>query len=127
MVRTYKPYGVVNVFNVIPSFVYVVLESDGEFYFPHDNDDSFIVKYFHKVPSSVIKNMKPFGEFVCNQKPPKEITLNSDFIFAFQVNEKELQIGTSNDLISFFSTYETNNEILKKEIEDFIQEVKNQA
>ncbi|MCI8362211.1 MAG: hypothetical protein HFJ41_03620 [Clostridia bacterium] len=120
MARTYKPYGVVNIFNVVPGFVYVVLERDGKFYFPHDDYNSFKIEYFYKVPPSVIKNIRSFDEFTCNQKFPKELTLNSNFPFAFQVNEKELQIGTFNDLVSFFSTYKTNNEILKKEITEFI-------
>lgn len=124
MVRAYKPYGIVNIFNVVPSFVYVVLERDGKFYFPHDDYDSLKIEYFHEVPSSVIKNVKPFDEFICNKQLPKELTLNSDFPFAFQVNEKELQIGTCSDLISFFNTYETNSETLKKEIIDFIMNQK---
>lgn len=119
MAKGYKPYGIVNIFNVVPNFVFVVLECDGKFYFSY-NDKHLKVQYFHEVPPSVIKNMKSFDQFICKQRLPKEITLNSDFLFAFQVNEKELQIGTYSDLISFFSTYKSDDEILKRKITDFI-------
>lgn len=126
MSKLYKTYGIVNIFDVIPDFVLVVVERDGKFYFPYASNLSK-VKYFHEAPRSIIKRIKPFSKFICSKIPDNELTVNSDFLFAFQVNEKDLQIGTSNELISFLSTYKTDDEALKEKIETFIKEVKDQA
>lgn len=120
MAKLYKTYGIVNVFDIIPDFVFVVVERDGIFYFPYANELSKI-KYFYNVPPSVIKRIQPFSKFTCSKILDNELTVDSDFPFAFQVNEKDLQIGTSNELISFFSTYKTNDNILKEKIETFIK------
>ena len=57
MLNKYKLIGFINLFGVIPDFVFPVFENEGEYYFQHGNNDR--IEEFEKVKSDLYKQIIP--------------------------------------------------------------------
>ena len=57
MLNKYKLIGFINLFGVIPDFVFPVFENEGEYYFQHGNNDR--IEEFEKVKGDLYKQIIP--------------------------------------------------------------------
>ncbi len=116
MLNKYKLIGFINLFGVVPDFVFPVFENEGEYYFQHGNNDR--IEEFEKVKSDLYKQIIPLID-----RKNTIIDLDSDPIYAFQSEQQDIRYGHASDLIKYLLTVRTDDSILNKEIRDFFIEV----
>lgn len=119
MLNKYKLVGFINLFGVIPDFVYPVFEREGEYYFQHGNNDR--IEEFEKVKSDLYQQVIPLID-----RKNTIIDLDSDPIYAFQSEEQNIHYGHAPDIKKYLLTVKTDDSILSKEIRDFFIEVGDQ-
>ena len=116
MLNKYKLVGFINLFGVVPDFVYPVFEHKGEYYFQHGNNDR--IEEFEKVKSDLYQQIIPLIDL-----NNTIIDLNSDPIYAFQSEQQNIRYGHASDIKKYLLTVKTDDCILSKEIRDFFIEV----
>lgn len=116
MFDKYKLVGFINLFGIIPDFVYPVFECKGECYFQHGNNDR--IEEFEKVKSDLCQQIIP----LIGSKSTT-IDLSSNPIYAFQSEEENIYYGHTPDMKKYLATIKTDDSILSKEIHDFFIEV----
>ena len=120
----YRLIGFLNIFDIIPDFLYPIFQNKDKYYFQDGCNDK--IKNFVPVKSSVYSMIRKSNEF-------KEIigesnvilTTKSDPIYAFQIESEKIVCGESKYILEFFKTYSTNDKNLKEEIEDLKKELNN--
>ena len=116
MVEVYKLVGFINLFDVIPDFVFPVFEFAGKFYFQHGDQNQ--ITEFIEIREDILPRIIPLP-----RKTTITITLQSDPIYAFQCNENTVEYGEASYLKEYLVRFDTQDVILKKEIKDFFDEV----
>lgn len=126
MKQSYKLFGFLNMFDIIPDFTYPILEHNNKLYFQHGYNDK--IEEFVEVKDSVKHRIVSIDNFKCfKYSTDATISLESKPIYAFQYDKDYMVYGTSKELCLFFSSYEIPNNILKDEILDFYKETNNLA
>lgn len=121
--KTFKLVGVVNLFGIFPGFVLPVFicEQDGKNYMQEGDDDNLTLNsFFETEPYSDLKNVIFLDTINKNAFMPSLFTIDSRPVFAFQISENDYFIGYADDMKRFLKHYTTEDPILKKEIEDFM-------
>ena len=121
--KTFKLVGVVNIFRVVPGFVFPVFrcEQDGKNYMQEGNDDTLTLNsFFETEPYRDLKNVILLDTININEFTHLLFTIDSKPVFAFQISENDYFIGHADDMKRFLKHYTTEDPILKKEIEDFM-------
>lgn len=122
--KKYKLIGFLNLFGVIPDFVYPVFENDGLYYFQDEYHGKVID--FVLVKSSVhsmITKTNEYKQILGIRKAVLEI--GSKSIYSFQIEKNKIVCGEDVDMLKFFQTYTTDNKAIKKEILAFNRELLN--
>ena len=120
MQEKYKLSGFINMFNVIPDFIFPVFEKKGIFFFETGDETTLKLEEFIEVKQSCIDKIVFISNFKTNLSGEVEISLGSAPIFGFQVSEDYIFIGDFEEIKKFLMSYETDDEILKKQIEEFL-------
>lgn len=120
--KIYYLYGFLNMFKIVPDFVFPV--------FMHEN-----ILYIQEGENNTITSMVPLEEalydkvvsinkydIICQTKKQFIISSFLSPQYAFQTSQQEIIYGSSMYLQKFFRTYQTNDPILKQEIRDFIMD-----
>lgn len=120
----YKLFGTMNMFDIIPDFVYLVFEKDGKYYFENSDNSSEIDSFseINKEYISKIKSLTSSADKLMNIK--QYYTIGDEPLVAFQTSEESCFIGTSNDFNNFVKDINIEDEILAKNISDFQDEMK---
>jgi len=120
---TFKLVGVMNMFGNIPDFVWPVYESkDGQLFFSEGREKDCTIDGFKKVKPSALQVVRLFKDGLStNQFELQEVTIGSKFIFAFQTSEDAVQLGDYQQMKQYLEDFETEDEILKTEITDFLE------
>lgn len=121
--RKYKLVGFMNMFDIVPDFVFPVFQcfDDSLYYFHIGNEETLEITGFEPIPKRHTSRIVFLGDVVkSNHFSDTEVSLDSRPIFAFQVSDDFVQIGYYEDMRKFFETYETDNKILKEQINDFL-------
>lgn len=115
--KQYELCGFLNMFDIIPDFVYPIFQNDNIFYFQDGENDKIdcLVPVKPSVHSMICK-VNDFENIIGIKN--ETITINSRPLYAFQVNENEIVCGNAELILDFFDSYVPNNSILKEEIED---------
>ena len=122
--KKYKLIGFLNLFDIVPDFVYPVFENEDLYYF--QDECNGIVIDFVLVKSSVYPMIIKIDECKHNLGIKKTVLeIGSKSIYAFQMEKGKIICGESILMLKFFTTYSTNNEFLKKEIAVFKRELSN--
>ena len=116
----YKLVGILNLFDVVPSFVYPIFEKEGRYYFITGDEETLQTEGFEIVKESAVKRIVFLNDLKTNEFLQREFSEESEPIFVFQVSVTEIYIGAFEKIRDFLQTFETDDEILKKEINDFI-------
>lgn len=120
--ETYKLVGFMNLFDIVPDFVYPVFQSseDHLFYFQDANEETLTLDGFCLISDSHCSRITFFNDSIkTNKFSSTESSIGSKPIFAFQVSKNFVQIGFYKDLKKFFKSFETTNSILRAEIDFF--------
>jgi len=118
----YKLIGFLNMFNIVPDFVYPIFEQSGQFYFQsgaHDKIDNFVQVKCEMYPR--ISHIEYKGQQMTRKG--YVITKDSKPLYAFQIGQNKFVFGNSRQMLGFLSKYITHNPILKEQIEDFRKEI----
>ena len=127
--ETYKIAGFLNMFSVVPDFVYPIFWSTNESFkdtlFLQEGEKDKIIK-FVPLKQSVrpqVAFCKDFGK-IEGVTVNKEMTVLDKPIYAFQIDEQSVICGNSEKMLSFFESYSTSDVILDGQIKDFKEEIK---
>lgn len=123
MQETYKLVGILDLFGVVPNFVYPVFEKDSQYYFLVYDENAKKIGRFEPVKSSCISKIVFLSNLKTNMFQQTDFSKNSEPIFVFQLSEDEIFVAPISEAASFFETFETENSILKKKIADFLDTV----
>lgn len=116
MVEIYKLCGFLNLFDVIPDFVFPIFEHAGEFYFQHGKENT--VEEFIKVKKEVLPRIINLRDGVVIP-----ISIGSELIYAFQSDDTTLEYGEAAYLKAKLKGFTTDDAILKKQIQVFFEDV----
>ncbi len=120
--KQYELCGFLNMFDIVPDFVYPIFRNDNIFYFQDGEND--IINNFVPVKPSIYARIHKIGTCETIIGIKSEIaSINSKPLYAFQVNESEIVCGKSDFILDFFTNYSTDNPILEEEINDLISEI----
>lgn len=121
IVSCYKLVGFINIYNVIPDFVYPVFSAHNKFYF-QDGKTIFINK-FYEIETDLINKIMFFKDLfiegLSDSTIPKTFCRNSPSVYAYQENNEKYFMG---DLVSFYNyiNKQSDNDL----IIDFLDENK---
>lgn len=122
--KRYKLIGFLNLFDVVPDFVYPVFESDGLYYFQDEYHGK--ITDFVLVKSSVHSMITKTSEYKQILGIKKvELGIGSRSIYSFQIEKNKVVCGEDIFMLKFFQTYTTSNKAVKKEIVNFNKELLN--
>lgn len=113
IVSCYKLVGFINLYNIIPDFVYPVFSAHNKFYF-QDGKSIFINKFYEvqtDLSNKIIFIKDLFIEELNDSTIPKMFCQNSPSVYAYQQNNEKYFMG---DIVSFY------NFINKQSNNDFI-------
>ena len=123
MKEQYKLVGILNLFEVVPDFVYPIFEKDNKYYFCIGSEEELKIKDFELENFSNLKKIKYLSDIKSNLSEEIILTKDSEPIFAFQSSYEYVYIGFFKEFKEFFENYEYDDEILKEEIKDFFDVV----
>lgn len=119
----YKLFGFLNMFKLIPDFVFPVYEQEN-------------VLYIQEGERNKLCAIAPLKKELCYRVVPKSeytnfnclarhlnITITSSPKYAFQISEKDIIYGDSKVILEYLEQFHSNDEILKQEIADFRDDV----
>ena len=119
MNEQYKLVGVLNLYEVVPDFVYPIFEKDKKYYFLVICEKELKIKGFEMENTSAIKRIKFLDNIKSNLSEEIILTKESEPIFAFQLSYEHVHIGFYKEFKQYFDKYEADNEVLKSIIKDF--------
>ena len=118
-IEKYKLVGVLNLFDIVPDFVYPIFERENQYFFQHGDDDSLRLLDFLPVKESAIDRIVLLKDLKVNKLSQIWFSVSSKPLFGFQFSDKEAYLGFYEEVKEFLQSFETEDIILKKEITDF--------
>ncbi len=119
MKSQYQLVGFINLFNIIPDFVFPVFKKGNELYF-QEGENNYI-KRFGIIKQNIIEKIIPLDNIYNNR--PIIIGLDSQPIYAFQESKQNIIYGIASEIKRYFKKYIPLNNILKHEIADFLEDI----
>lgn len=120
MQERYRLIGVMSIVGILPDFVFPIFEKDGKYYFINGDEETLKIESFVEVEKCAHERIVPLNNLKTNEIYQRDFTKESEPIFAFQSSEIEVFIGFFKEIKAFLQSFETDNEILREDIEDFI-------
>lgn len=127
----FKLVGILNMFDIIPGFVdpiFICLQDEPEnpnimnkpFYFQVGNDEKDTLTFFEKLDNygKVKQNVLKLKD--SNTYAGTQFDIHSEPLYAFQYSETDIMFGNYSEMKEFLKQYETEDDILRKEIQDFL-------
>lgn len=115
----YRLYGIVNLFNKVPSFVYPVFERNGNFYYGHCDDSD---KYTH---FEIIE----YGDTIQKIRPLNNITsktivgfkgtcsIGDPVVYAMEQQKNTIYLATIDKMMKTLENYQTSDEDFRHSID----------
>lgn len=120
--KQYELCGFLNMFDIVPDFVYPIFKCENTFYFLDGSKDK--IDNFIPVKSSIYERVQIISNYETIIGTKSELlTINSRPLYAFQTKQNEIVCGNAEFILGFFNSYTTSNIILTEEIEDFKMEL----
>lgn len=122
--KRYKLVGFINMFEIIPDFVYPVF-SFGDCLFLQTGEDDHIEEFMvlkTELYSNIIR--KEDIKIISSIKEQDiDLTVDSKPLYGFQLRKKTIICDVSSAMVDFFEKYVTHDAILINEIEEFKKEI----
>lgn len=116
----YKLVGILNLFDVIPDFVYPIFEKDNQYFFQHGDDESLKRLDFLPVKESAIDRIVLLKDLKVNKLPQIWFSVSSKPLFGFHFSDNEVYLGFFEEMTEFLKSFKTEDDILVKEIREFL-------
>lgn len=116
----YRLVGIMNMFDIVPDFVMPIFENNNKLYFQIGKMKTLTITEFTPVKESAIKHVILFDKLTNNLRQPKKLTLEDDPLFSFQTSKNYVFIGTYEEMKEYLLSFETTDEKLIENIEDFL-------
>lgn len=121
---SYKLVGILNLYGVYPDFVYPVFKKDDKYYF--QCSENCLIKSFKEIKEKFyIQMIKLLDINKETSMTKKEYSVGEEQIIAFQINKDNFLISNSTDFVPFISNFDTDDHILREEIDSFLYKVNN--
>lgn len=117
----YKFVGVINFFGIYPDFVCPVFEKNGKYFF--QRLENGIVTSFKEIKEEIYLMMIRFLDVSKFKNINMKHFVGSKQIVAFQLDKNNFFIGDIDAVASLISTFETDDNILREEIDIFLDKV----
>lgn len=124
MVSSYRLVGILNMFDVIPEFVYPVFEYEGNFFIQDRTSVNQILSFELLMNDNLIKSIIPLNKFRItfpNQKV--NYSDGDDVLIGFQLSEDELFLGNFEAFKEYAKDLQIEDEFMKVEIPYYIEEM----
>lgn len=120
----YNLIGVIFSLNECVDFVRPVFEYNGKYYFQYGKDG--VITNFKEISKELKNRIALLNkiEISTNINLKKEYTVGEDPIIALRLDRKNYFLSDINNFIKFIEEYETEDEILKEEIDMLIDCIK---
>lgn len=127
----FKLVGILNPLEIIPGFVdaiFICLQDETEesnvknkpsYYFQIADDEKDILTYFEKLDSYGEVKQRVLKLNDSNTYAGVQFDIYSEPLYAFQYSETDIMFGNYSEMKEFFEKYQTEDEFLKKQIQDF--------
>lgn len=119
----YKLYGIMNFFDIVPDFVRPIFEKDNDYFFQTFNESTQEIE-FAKVKESAIQHITPLSLLCVSGNYFLQDKSYSVGLFAFQTSKRSVVICDSEGMVNFLSLYKTDDEVLKKILNDLLKKIK---
>ena len=116
----YKLVGILNMFNLLPDFIYPIFEKDNKYYLLTGDMKTKTIETFKKVKESKVDDITFIKDMKTNIKDEIILTISSSPIFGFQTSKDEVYFGKYEEMVKFLREFETDDKLLKEQIEDFV-------
>lgn len=124
--ETYKLVGIFNMFDIIPYFVWPVFERKGKYFFQDANEEEHTInspiERFVYIKEGAIERIEFLTDFVVLGNKETDFEVGSKIVHIFQIDKEHLQIGTEEEMIEFATTYNTDDEAVAEQLNDFLEE-----
>lgn len=121
--ESYKLVGIINMFDVYPDFVFPIFASpNGGYFFSDTPEKSVTITDFVRVKDSMTHLIQKITDFKVSKVQNNLVHIGSPSIVIFQLDATSLQVGTVRELRNFLLKYCTRNDILRSEVNDFLDE-----
>ena len=111
--KKYRLYGYINLFGIIPDFVYPVYYQNGEYFFAHG--DKFFIQNFFRVKRDYLKDIQrlpeQYGEIKCQ--------IGDEQIYIYEKSYGEILFGIGYSLVKKLSDIKIDQRILDNILEEF--------
>lgn len=114
----YKLIGFLNMFNIIPDFVFPVFESNGDLFFQEGENDK--IEKYGIAKAAIRTRIIPVDSNSFSNIGSNMFDISSSPVYAFQTRE-QIIYGTSSFIRKFLEEYTPENEIIAEEIIDFLE------
>ncbi len=123
--NNYKLFGTMNMFDIVPNFVFPVFENQGKYYLQNSDNTTEIDSFYEIVGKKYLNKIKPLTSSFNKMINIKDnYMVNDEPLVAFQISKENYFIGTINVFNDFIKSIQIENEMLSKSILDFQNEVK---
>lgn len=121
----YRLIGFLNMFEIVPDFVYPVFRRENILYIQTGENDQ--LKEYVALKPTIYSRIIRFSDIdtIRGIKKNTILTLLSRPLYAFQLKEKEIVCGNSGYILEFLKKYVSSDNILMEEIADFEKEIRN--
>lgn len=102
----YKLYGIINLFDLIPDYVFPIFERDGALYFENCSDEEHIDEFYEIRSKSVLSRIKPLEVISYDGDTESEYEIGKTPIIGLQYEENKYFIGTEEELKKRFKNLE---------------------
>ena len=121
----YKLVGTMNLFGLIPSFVFPIFENNGRYYFQNSENSRDIDSFYEINGDNHINHIRFLNDSYNKLVNIKNYySIGDEPIAAFQTSEDCIYIGDLDSFLAFIESYETKNKILEEEINEFKEDIK---
>ena len=123
MASSYRLVGILNMFDVIPEFVYPVFEYEGNFFIQDRTNVNQILSFELLMNDNLIKSIIPLNKFRITF-PNQKVNYGDgdDVLIGFQLSEDELFLGTFEEFKKYAKELQIEDEFMKVEIPYYIEE-----
>ena len=111
--KRFRLCGYINLFGIIPDFVYPVYYQNGEYFFAHG--DKFFIQNFFRIKRDYLKEIQglpeQYGQVLCE--------IGDEQIYIYEKSYGEILLGTGYSLVKKLSDIRIDQRILHNVLEEF--------
>ena len=117
MRKKYKLIGFINIIDTVPSFVIPIFQREGMYYTGVVNGKKLIIEFFAPLKESAWYKIVYLDKVENNLQNIVEMCTDSKPLFAFQSTKDYVFFGRIREMRKYLKNYETDDEMLREDID----------